>query len=284
MSAATGAAAPEMRVWAPDGLPEVQPGDDLTALLLDVLRADAERHPDHALADGDVLVLTSKVVSKAEGRVVTADDREQAITDETVRVVATREHPLGLTRIVENRLGLVMAAAGVDASNTPGGTVLLLPVDPDETARALRAALSAAFGVRTAVVISDTSGRPWRQGLTDIAIGAAGIQVLDDLRGQTDTFGRPLEMSITAVADEVAAAAELVKGKANGRPLAVVRGVADYVTVEDGPGARLLVRPSDEDMFRLGSAEAYAEGWKAALERAGVTGSGTSGTGAPAGS
>ena len=122
---------------------------------------------------------------------VSADDREQAITDETVRVVATREHATGVTRIVENRLGLVMAAAGVDASNTPEGTVLLLPVDPDASARRLRAGLSAAFGVRIGVVITDTAGRPWRQGVTDIAIGAAGLVVLDDLRGQVDTFGRP---------------------------------------------------------------------------------------------
>jgi coenzyme F420-0:L-glutamate ligase / coenzyme F420-1:gamma-L-glutamate ligase len=247
----------ELRIWAPDGLPEVQPGDDLVALVAGVL--------DEPLVDGDVLVLTSKVVSKAEGRYVAAADREQAITDETVRVVATREHAGGVTRIVENRLGLVMAAAGVDASNTPEGMVLLLPVDPDASARRLRAGLSAALGVRLGVIVSDTAGRPWRDGLTDIAIGAAGVRVLEDLRGQVDTFGRPLQMTVAAVADEVAAAAELVKGKATGRPLAVVRGVGHLVTDDDGPGARALVRLGAADMFRQGSDEAYAQGWKDAL-------------------
>lgn len=248
----------ELRVWAPDGLPEIAPGDDLVSLLTALLR-------DDPLLDGDVLVLTSKVVSKAEGRVVSADDREQAITDETVRVVATREHASGITRIVENRLGLVMAAAGVDASNTPEGTVLLLPVDPDASARRLRAGLSAAFGARIGVVVTDTAGRPWRQGVTDIAIGAAGLVVLDDLRGQVDSFGRPLVMTQAAVADEIASAGELVKGKALGRPLAVVRGLGHLVTDEDGPGARALVRLGAEDMFAQGSAEAYSQGWKDAL-------------------
>ncbi|KQY20701.1 F420-dependent oxidoreductase [Cellulomonas sp. Root485] len=247
-----------LEVWAPDGLPEIAPGDDLVELLTELLR-------DDPLVDGDVLVLTSKVVSKAEGRVISADDREQAITDETVRVVATREHSTGITRIVENRLGLVMAAAGVDASNTPEGTVLLLPVDPDASARSLRAGLSAAFGVRIGVVITDTAGRPWRQGVTDIAIGAAGLVVLDDLRGQVDTFGRPLVMTQAAVADEIASAGELVKGKAEGRPLAVVRGLGHLVTDDDGPGARALVRLGAEDMFAQGSAEAYSQGWKDAL-------------------
>lgn len=247
-----------LQVWAPDGLPEVAPGDDLVVLLTALLR-------DEPPQDGDVLVLTSKVVSKAEGRVVSADDREQAITDETVRVVATREHSTGVTRIVENRLGLVMAAAGVDASNTPEGTVLLLPVDPDASARRLRAGLAHAFGVRLGVVITDTAGRPWRQGVTDIAIGAAGLVVLDDLRGQVDTFGRPLIMTQAAVADEIASAGELVKGKAEGRPLAVVRGLGHLVTDEDGPGARALVRLGEEDMFAQGSAEAYSQGWKDAL-------------------
>jgi coenzyme F420-0:L-glutamate ligase/coenzyme F420-1:gamma-L-glutamate ligase len=258
----------ELRVWAPDGLPEIHPGDDLLALLVEVLRADAAADASHALVDGDVLVLTSKVVSKAEGRVVAADDREQAITDETVRVVATREHARGVTRIVENRLGLVMAAAGVDASNTPAGTVLLLPEDPDASARSLRAGLQEAFGVRLGLLVTDTAGRPWRQGVTDLTIGAAGVRLLDDLKGQLDSFGRPLEMTVTATADEIASAAELVKGKAAGRPLAVVRGL-DVVTDDDGPGARELARVGDDDMFHQGSAEAYAQGWKDALEQRG---------------
>nr|WP_148234512.1 coenzyme F420-0:L-glutamate ligase [Cellulomonas flavigena] len=257
----------ELRVWAPDGIREIVPGDDLVALLVAALRADAAADPGHALVDGDVVVVTSKVVSKAEGRVVAADDRERAITEQTVRVVATREHAGGVTRIVENHLGLVMAAAGVDASNTPEGTVLLLPADPDASARALRAGLTAAFGVRLGVLVTDTAGRPWRQGVTDLAIGAAGVDVLDDLRGQLDTFGRPLTMTVAAVADEIASAAELVKGKASGRPVAVVRGVSHVVTDDDGPGARVLVRTGPDDMFHQGSAEAYAQGWKDALER-----------------
>ena len=256
MSAAEGA----LRAWAPEGMPEVRPGDDLVSMLLGALRADAATDSEHALVDGDVLVVTSKIVSKAEGRVLAAADREQAITDETVRVVATREHGGGTTRIVENRLGLVMAAAGVDASNTPAGTVLLLPVDPDASARALRAGVSGALGVRLGVIVSDTAGRAWREGVTDVAIGAAGLRVLDDLRGTPDTFGRPLTATVAALADEIAAAAELVKGKASGRPFAVVRGVAHLVTEDDGPGARTLVRAASDDLFRLGSSEAYALG------------------------
>ena len=250
----------ELLVWAPDGMPEVGAGDDLVRLVGDALAADADRYPGHALADGDVVVVTSKVVSKAEGRAVAADDREQAITDETVRVVATRAHAHGVTRIVENRLGLVMAAAGVDASNTPGGVVLLLPEDPDASARVLRAGLGARFGVRLAVVVTDTAGRAWREGLTDIAIGAAGLRVLDDLRGTRDTFGRVLEATVAAVADEVASAAELVKGKTSGRPVAVVRGVGHLVTDDHGPGARALLRAPEQDMFRLGTAEAFEAG------------------------
>jgi coenzyme F420-0:L-glutamate ligase/coenzyme F420-1:gamma-L-glutamate ligase len=208
-----------------------------------------------------VVVVTSKVVSKAEGRAIAAADREQAITDETVRVVAVRDRPEGPPlRIVENRLGLVLAAAGVDASNTPWGTVLLLPVDPDASARRLRRALAQRFGVRLAVVVTDTVGRPWREGLTDIAIGAAGLRVLDDLRGGVDTHGRPLTVTTTAVADEVAAASELVRGKTAGRPVAVVRGLAEHVTQEDGPGARRLVRDAAQDMFREGSTDAYLRG------------------------
>ncbi|MCG2799815.1 MAG: coenzyme F420-0:L-glutamate ligase [Cellulomonas sp.] len=254
----------ELMVWAPAGLGEIGAGDDLGSLVVDLLRQDA-----HGVLDGDVLVLTSKVVSKAEGRQVHAEDREQTITDETVRVVATRRHARGVTRIVENRLGLVMAAAGVDGSNTPEGVVLALPVDPDASARALRAAVQRAFGVQIGVLVSDTAGRAWREGVTDLAIGAAGIVVLDDLRGSRDASGRLLEATVVAVADELAATAELVKGKAAGRPLAVVRGAGRYVTAQDGPGARAMVRASDEDMFRLGSAEAYAEGWAAGRRAAG---------------
>ncbi len=229
------------------GVPEVRPGDDLALLL-----ASALATPDGpGLYDGDVLVVTSKVVSKAEGRVVEAADRESVIDAETVRVVARREH----TRIVQTRHGLVLAAAGVDASNTPSGTVVLLPVDPDGSASRLRDALREQLGVRVAVVVSDTLGRPWRLGLTDAAVGAAGLAPLDDHRGRVDAHGHTLEQTVVAVADELAAAADLVKGKLSGIPAAVVRGLGPLVTDEPGPGAQALVRPLDEDMFRFGHRE-----------------------------
>lgn len=254
-----------LTVWAPAGMAEVRPGDDLARLVGDLVAAAG------GLVDGDVVAVTSKVISKAEGRVLAATDRESAITDQTVRVVATRERPgQPPLRIVENPLGLVMAAAGVDASNTPAGTVLLLPRDPDASARALRRALAGRFGVRVAVVVTDTAGRPWREGLVDIAIGAAGLVVLDDLRGSADEHGRPLTVTVTAMADEVAAATELVRGKSAGRPVAVVRGLGRYVTVDDGPGARALVRPPEADLFREGADEAYRRGLADGARRAGA--------------
>ncbi|MEU3888179.1 coenzyme F420-0:L-glutamate ligase [Streptomyces sp. NPDC029041] len=232
------------RVWALDGIPEVAAGDDLAKLI-------AAAEP--GLADGDVLLVTSKIVSKAEGRVVRASDREAAIDAETVRVVARR----GALRIVENRQGLVMAAAGVDASNTPSGTVLLLPEDPDASARAIRDGLRDTLGVEVGVVVTDTFGRPWRSGLTDVAIGAAGVCVLDDLRGGTDAYGNPLSATVVATADELAAAGDLVKGKASGLPVAVVRGLGHLVARgDDGEGARAMVRGARDDMFRLGTSEA----------------------------
>ncbi|MFF2013974.1 coenzyme F420-0:L-glutamate ligase [Streptomyces sp. NPDC058195] len=238
--------APAYRVWALPGMPEVRAGDDLAKLI-----AVAEPR----LADGDVLLVTSKIVSKAEGRTVEAADREAAIDAETVRVVARR----GTLRIVENRQGLVMAAAGVDASNTPAGTVLLLPEDPDASARAIRDGLRETLGVEVGVVVTDTFGRPWRSGLTDVAIGAAGIRVLDDLRGGTDTYGNPLSATVVATADELAAAGDLVKGKAAGLPVAVVRGLGQVLDPADSAGASALVRGAADDMFRLGTSEAVRE-------------------------
>ncbi|MFD0773007.1 coenzyme F420-0:L-glutamate ligase [Streptomonospora algeriensis] len=231
--------AEELRVLGVQSLPRVGPGDDLAALI-------AEAAPD--LRDGDVLVVTSKIVSKVEGRVAETD-RESAIDAETERVVARR----GATRIVQTRTGLVMAAAGVDASNVEPGRVLLLPEDPDASARALRARLRERLGVRIGVLLSDTFGRPWRVGQTDVAIGAAGMRAIQDLRGGADPYGNVLESTQMAVADEVAGAGELVKGKAAGIPVAVVRGLGHLVTEEDGPGAAELVRPADEDMFRYGA-------------------------------
>jgi coenzyme F420-0:L-glutamate ligase/coenzyme F420-1:gamma-L-glutamate ligase len=243
-----------MTVWAIEGIPEIVAGDDLALIIGDCV--------GDALCDGDILAVTSKVVSKAEGRFVVAEDREQAITDETVRVVATRTHLGGVTRIVENRLGVVSAAAGVDSSNTPAGTVLLLPTDPDASAARIRSSLESRFILRLGVIITDTLGRPWREGQTDAAIGASGVRVIDDLRGTTDPAGRRLDVTAPAVGDEIAAAADLVKRKTAGLPVAVVRGLAHLLAI-DAPGARVLVRPAATDMFRLGSDEAYDRGFEA---------------------
>lgn len=256
----------DYQVWALPGIPEVEEGDDLVSLIADA--ATGEGQP--GLAYGDILVITSKIVSKAEGRILQAEDREAAIDSETVRTVAQR----GPARIVQTSHGFVMAAAGVDASNTPAGTVLLLPKDPDASARAIRSGLQQLLGVDVGVVITDTFGRPWRAGQTDVAIGAAGVRVLNDLRGGSDSHGNPLEVTLIAVGDELAAAGELVKGKADGLPVAVVRGLPQHtlpdernmleadVEAEDPTlfeGARALVRPAEKDMFRLGTSEAVRE-------------------------
>ena len=228
------------------GLPEVTPGASLAELI-------AAAVPD--LADGDILVVTSKIISKAEGRVISAD-RDDAIAAETVRVVARR----GTTTIAQTKQGLVLAAAGVDRSNTAPGTVVLLPEDPDGSARRLRKSIGDLTGANIGVLITDTMGRPWRNGQTDVAIGAAGVQPLRDHRGQADSFGNLLEVTIAAVADEIAAAAELVKGKTDQVPVAVVRGLPDYVIADsDGPGAAALIRAAAEDMFRVGAADVLGE-------------------------
>jgi coenzyme F420-0:L-glutamate ligase / coenzyme F420-1:gamma-L-glutamate ligase len=231
-------------VTAVEGLPEVRPGDDLAGLVC-----------AHApgLADGDVVVVTSKVVSKAEGRVVRGD-RPSAIEAETRRVVAR----LGTTTIARTRHGLTMAAAGVDASNTEPGRVVLLPLDPDGSARRLRARVRELRGANVAVVLSDTAGRPWREGQTDIAVGCAGLLPLDDHAGRRDTQGNVLEVTAPAVADEIAGAADLVMGKAAGLPVAVVHGLRSRVLPAgvDGPGAAALIRPDDADVFTLGAREA----------------------------
>jgi coenzyme F420-0:L-glutamate ligase/coenzyme F420-1:gamma-L-glutamate ligase len=226
--------------------PEIEPGDDLADLVV----GSAAQTP---LADGDILVLTSKVVSKAEGA-AHARDKADVVAEESVRVVARR----GATVIAETRHGLVLAAAGVDASNVPDGRVLALPVDPDGTARRLRAAVAERLGVNAGVIVSDTAGRAWRNGQIDVAIGCAGIAPMLDLRGQTDASGRVLTVTTPAVADEIASLGDLVKGKAAGRPAAVVRGLAALVLPrgDDGPGATALVRPADEDLFAMGTREA----------------------------
>jgi coenzyme F420-0:L-glutamate ligase / coenzyme F420-1:gamma-L-glutamate ligase len=233
------------------GLPEFAPGDDLSAAV-----ADAAPW----LADGDVVVVTSKVVSKVEGRLVHVPpgaDRErlrlQAVEDEAVRVVARR----GPLAIVQTRQGWVVAAAGIDASNVGQDALVLLPEDGDASARALRTRLRELLGVDVAVVISDTFGRTWREGLTDVAVGAAGIPALLDHRGSVDAFGNRLETTRTAVVDELASAADLVKGKLGGVPVAVIRGLApegpDPDSAGEDQGTRPLVRLPADDLFPYGA-------------------------------
>ncbi|MGH8862581.1 MAG: coenzyme F420-0:L-glutamate ligase [Jatrophihabitantaceae bacterium] len=239
------------------GIGELRPGDDLGELI-------AQHAPP--LEDGDVLVVTSKAVSKTEGRLVvldTADEdareqaRQEAIDAETVRVVAHRD----ALRIVETRHGLVLAAAGVDLSNVARNELALLPVDPDGSAQLLREALRERLGVDVGVIISDSMGRPWRAGITDAAIGVAGVTAVTDPRGRIDAYGNTLAVTQVAVADELAAAGDLVKGKLAGVPVAVVRGFArDGKLDDDGLGSRTLIRGATDDLFRLGTAEAIALG------------------------
>lgn len=227
-------------VLALEGIGEVRDGDDLAEVV-------ALACP--SLRDGDIVVVTSKVVSKAEGRVVPGADRQAATESEAVSLVAER----GDLRIVRTRHGLVMAAAGVDASNTEPGTLVLLPLDPDASARRIRAGIRQRLGVGVGVVVTDSFGRPWRVGQTDHAIGAAGVQVTVDLRGTTDGYGNRLEVTEPAVADELASAAQLALGKTYRRPVAVVHGLDHLVLEDDGPGAGHLVRPAEDDLFPLGT-------------------------------
>lgn len=237
------------------GLPEFRPGDDLGAGV-------AAAAP--WLRDGDVVVVTSKVVSKCEGRLVPApsdeEERDQLrrklVEEEAVRVLARK----GRTLITENRIGLIQAAAGVDGSNVDRGEIALLPIDPDASAAALRNGLRERLGVNVAVVITDTMGRAWRTGQTDAAIGSAGISVLHNYSGAVDAHGNELIVTEIAVADEVAAAADLVKGKLTAMPVAVVRGLSESVVTDDGSTARQLLRPGEEDLFWLGTAEAVELG------------------------
>lgn len=239
------------------GIPEVGAGDDLAALLLTAIE------PHGGLTDGDVLVVSSKVVSKAAGlRAPAGSDRGSLVLEQATRVVAERTTAgaVPVTRIVEALAGPVMAAAGIDGSNTGSDDrLLLLPRDPDEAARELHTSLAARVpgDVRFAVLLSDTAGRPWRAGQTDLALGSHGLTVLDDLRGGTDADGRALAVTARAVADEIAAAADLVKGKAGHVPAALVRGaeVAGLID-EAAPGARSLVRTGPSDWFALGHREA----------------------------
>lgn len=236
-----------IEIFAPIGIGEVRPGDDIAGMFLQALADD----PGGPLRDGDIVVVTSKIVSKAENRYIAAADKAAARHAESRRVVARR----GETVIVEHRLGLVHAAAGIDASNVEAGWALLLPLDPDASARDLRARLQQMTGRRLGVLLSDTAGRAWRTGQIDLALGLAGVLPLDSQVGRTDAFGNELRVTETAVADELAAAAELAKTKLGGRPVAVVRGLGQLVTDADGSSAALL-REASGDFFRLGRREA----------------------------
>jgi coenzyme F420-0:L-glutamate ligase / coenzyme F420-1:gamma-L-glutamate ligase len=239
-----------VRILPVTGLPEIREGDDLAALVTDRV----------TLEDGDVLVVAQKVVSKAEGRVVRLDELEpsaralelageedprriEAILRETVEIVRIRPHLL----IVETRHGFICASAGVDASNAPEpGTLVLLPLDPDASAAQMRDRVRELTGANVGVIVSDSFGRPWRQGTTDVALGAAGIRVMEDLRGTRDRIGYELRSTQIAIADELASAAQLVMGKADGIPVAVVRGL----DVAGEGTAKELVMPADRDLFR----------------------------------
>jgi coenzyme F420-0:L-glutamate ligase/coenzyme F420-1:gamma-L-glutamate ligase len=255
--AATGARAQRrhhlISLFAVPGLPEVRRGDDLAALL----------PADLGLAAGDVVVVSHKVVSKAEGRVVDlgtvvpgpeavrlgkGDARlAQVILDESAEVLRAS----GGVVICVTRHGFVCANAGVDASNVPGvDSVVLLPVDPDASARALRARLGEVHGVRPGVIIGDTFGRAWRVGQVEVAIGAAGVRVVDDWRGRHDAHGRELAATQLAAGDAIAAASELARAKDSREPVVVVRGAGRYVTEDDGPGAAALRRAPEDDLFR----------------------------------
>lgn len=225
-----------------EGIGEVRAGDDLAALIA----ARAE------LVAGDVVVVTSKVVSKAAG-LVTSATKEELLAAETDRLVAQR----GGTSIVRTHHGLTMAAAGIDNSNTAPGTLIPLPRDPDGSAAEIRARLRELAGVDVAVIISDTAGRAWRVGQTDIAIGCAGLRPYESFAGRADPYGNPLVVTAPAVADQIAGGAELASGKFGGRPVVIVRGTdPGWLTADDGPGARALIRDEDNDMFGLGAREA----------------------------
>jgi coenzyme F420-0:L-glutamate ligase / coenzyme F420-1:gamma-L-glutamate ligase len=251
-------AAPALACFPLPGLPEVAAGDDLGALIADAAPAD--------LADGDVVAVAQKVVSKAEGRVRALADVDpgeraralaaehakdprlvQAVLDESVELLRAERGVL----ICVTRHGFVCANAGIDLSNAGrGGELVLLPVDPDASARRLRATIAARRGVRPAVLVTDSFGRAWRVGQTDVAIGAAGLQPIDDWAGRPDGAGRELHVTAIAIADAVAGAADLARNKDSREPVVLVRGLERHVTRADGPGAAALVRPPELDLFR----------------------------------
>jgi coenzyme F420-0:L-glutamate ligase / coenzyme F420-1:gamma-L-glutamate ligase len=250
-------ASPKIEILPVPGLPEFRPGDDLTGAIV----AAAPW-----LRSGDVVVVTSKIVSKIEGMLirVPADPeqrdaiRREWVEKEAVRIIAR----IGRTVITQNKIGIVQAASGIDASNVSTNEIALLPTDPDGSALALRNGLRERLGVEVAVVVTDTMGRAWRVGQTDAAIGSSGLRALHAYAGEIDSQGNELAVTEVAVADEIAAAADLVKGKLGGLPVAVVRGLS---LVDDGSTAKVLVRPVEEDLFRLGANEAIAQGRREAV-------------------
>jgi coenzyme F420-0:L-glutamate ligase/coenzyme F420-1:gamma-L-glutamate ligase len=243
-----------------NGLPEVRPGDDLAALIASKLTEQIE------LTGGEILVIAHKVVSKSEGRIRRLSDTRptpratelatehgkdprhvQAVLDESREVLRAAHGVL----ICVTHHGFVCANAGVDASNVPGGDrVVLLPKDPDASARSLRARLSQTLHARPAIIITDSFGRAWRHGQTDIAIGCAGLNPLQDWRGRHDAHGRELKATWIALADELAAAADLARAKDASQPVVLITGAERHVTDEDGPGAQAMIRPESEDLFR----------------------------------
>jgi coenzyme F420-0:L-glutamate ligase/coenzyme F420-1:gamma-L-glutamate ligase len=235
-----------MTIWGVEGIGEIRPGDPLAELIATACAGP----PNGPLADGDVLVVTQKIVSKAEGRLVAVDpddplSHKAVVEQEAVRVLRRR----GDLVITETRHGFVCANSGVDLSNVQRGEAALLPVDSDRSARRIRDGLRARLGVEVAVIISDTFGRTWRRGLTDVAIGCAGIAAVVDLRGTTDALGREMQVTEVCVADELAGAAELVMGKSSGVPVAIVRGV-DPSWLREGSVRAEVVRHPSEDLFR----------------------------------
>lgn len=232
-----------LTITAIEGIAEVTAGMDVAAELVRALRSN-----DLEVFDGDVVVVTHKIVSKAEGQVVELDDdgpdaHRHLVESEAASILRRR----GELVIAETRHGFICANAGVDRSNAIPGTAILLPVDPDRSANRIRLRLREQFGADVAVIITDTFGRAWRRGLVDVAIGVAGMAAIDDLRGELDDFGKVLEVTEVAIADEIAAAADLVIGKTSRNPAAIVRGVR-WTPSPDGGAA--LVRPAQEDLFR----------------------------------
>ena len=234
-----------LTIWGVEGIGEISANDQLGDVIADICRQE----PNGPLLDNDVLVVTQKIVSKAEGRLVPIDasdplSHKQLVEQEAVRIVRRR----GDLIITETKHGFICANSGIDLSNIERGYAALLPIDSDKSARRIRDIIRAKHGINVGVIVSDTFGRPWRKGLTDVAIGIAGVAGVVDLRGTPDSLGRIMQVTEVAVADELASAAELVMGKSSGIPVAVIRGV-DAVWFRDSKISE-LVRPPQEDLFR----------------------------------